>query len=390
MRIAFAAQYDPRDVRNWSGTPYFMAKGLERAGAVVEHIGPLPEARHALQLARKAAHRLAGRRHLSDREPAVLERWAADLQRRLRGTDADVVLTPSSPPVSYLETELPIVLWSDATFDSLVGFYPEFSNLSDASLENGRRQEEAALGRVALASYSSRWAADGAERAYGVEQTRVAVVPFGANLEPPAADEVLRRIDGRGRDVCRLVIVAADWERKGGDVAVETGRLLNDAGVRTELTIVGAGPPRGRSLPGWATHLGRLDKGSEGQAVGFGDVMGAAHFMLLPTRADCTPVVFAEASAWGTPSLGPDVGGVGEMIADGVNGRLLAGDAGAEDYAAAALAAFEDPQAYRELARSSRREHERRLNWTTAAGTMIRRLEALVGRAAGAERNPAA
>lgn len=113
-----------------------------------------------------------------------------------------------------------------------------------------------------------------------------------------------------------------------------------------------------------------------------GKLIGGAHFLLLPTRADCSPVVFAEASAWGTPSLAPDVGGVGELVVDGVNGRLLEQGAGPEKYASAILAGFEDPTAYRELALSSRREYERRLNWKTAGGEMVRLLEGVAAPAA--------
>jgi glycosyltransferase involved in cell wall biosynthesis len=374
MRIAFVAEYDPRDVSNWSGTPFFMVRGLEAAGAAVDIVAPLPEHRPLIQLGKKAFHRAAGRRHLSNREPKVLRHWAQQLERRLAGSQADVVVSSDSTPVTHLESDLPIVVWTDATFDALVGFYPEFSNLSASSIGNGRRQELAALDRVALAVYSSRWAAEGARKHYGVDDDRLAVVPFGANIEPPSAAEVSARVDSRSGDVCRLVFIASDWFRKGGDVAVDAVGLVNEAGVPAEITIIGARPHRLDALPRHANYVGAFDKRSGGGAE-MGELIGGAHFLLLPTRADCSPVVFAEASAWGTPSLAPDVGGVGAMVVDGVNGRLLEQTAGPEKYASAILAAFEDPTSYRELALSSRREYERRLNWRTAGGEMVRLLE---------------
>jgi glycosyltransferase involved in cell wall biosynthesis len=380
MRIAFAAAYDPRDVSNWSGTPFFMVKGLEAAGATVDIVAPLPEHRPLVQLGKKVAYRAAGKRHLSDREPGVLTRWARELERRLEGSRAEVVVSPGSTPITHLETDLPVVIWTDATFEALVGFYAEFSNLSASSEENGRRQERAALDRVALAVYSSRWAANGARDAYGVDEDRLAVVPYGANIEPPPAEEMAARLDARSRDVCRLVFIASDWARKGGDVALDAVGLVNEAGVPAEITLVGA-QPRTDALPPHANYVGSFDKRSRGSGE-MSDLIGAAHFLLLPTRADCTPVVFAEASAWGTPSLAPDVGGVAEMVVDGVNGRLLGPAAGPEEYASAILAAFEDPEAYRELALSSRREYERRLNWETAGAEMTRLLERVAAPAA--------
>jgi glycosyltransferase involved in cell wall biosynthesis len=381
MRIAFAAAYDPRDVTSWSGTPFFMVKGLEAAGAAVEIVAPLPEYRPLIELGKKAFHRAAGRRHLSNREPKMLRHWAHELERRLAGSQADVVVSSDSTPVTHLESDLPIVVWTDATFDALVGFYPEFSNLSASSIENGRRQELAALDRVALAVYSSRWAAEGAREYYGVDDDRLAVVPYGANIEPPSAAEVSACVDSRSSDVCRLVFIASDWFRKGGDVAVDAVGLVNEAGVPAELTIVGAPPHRPDALPPYANYVGIFDKRSRG-AGEMGELIGGAHFLLLPTRADCSPVVLAEASAWGTPSLAPDVGGVGELVVDGVNGWLLEPAAGPEKYASAILAGFEDPTAYRELALSSHREYERRLNWKTAGGEMVRLLEGVAAPAA--------
>jgi len=372
MRIAFAAAYDPRDVGNWSGSPSFMIRALEEVGATVDVVGPLPEHRPLLQMGRKVAHRAVGRRHLPDRDPRVLAQWAQELEQRLAGSAADAILSPSTTPVSHLRSERPIVVWTDATFGALVGFYPEFSNLSRSSVRNGRRQEEAALARVDLAVFSSQWAADGARDAYGVSEDRLEVVPFGANIEAPPAAEVTARIEARTQDRCRIVFIASDWFRKGGDVAVEAVGLLNEAGVPAEITLIGAQPPRGEKLPAYARYLGSVDKRSATGADRIGDLIGDAHFLLLPTRADCTPVVFAEASAWGTPSIAPDVGGVGEMVVDGANGRLLECPAGPEEYASAMSAAFRDPAGYRELALSSRREYDRRLNWTTAGKTVVR------------------
>jgi glycosyltransferase involved in cell wall biosynthesis len=374
MRIAFVAAYDPRDVTTWSGTPFFMVKGLEASGAAVDILAPLPDHRPWIQFGKKAFHRAAGKRHLSNREPRVLRHWAHELERRLAGSQADVVVSSDSTPLTHLESDLPIVVWTDATFDALVGFYPEFSNLSASSIQNGRRQELAALGRVALAVYSSRWAAEGAREHYGLDDDRLAVVPFGANIEPPSAAEVNACVGSRSRDVCRLIFIASDWFRKGGDVAVDAVGLVNEAGVPAEVTIVGAPPHRPDKLPPHANYFGTFDKRSRGGGE-LGRLIGDSHFLLLPTRADCSPVVFAEASAWGTPSLAPDVGGVGEMVVDGVNGRLLEREAGPERYASAILTAFEDPAAYRELALSSRGEYDRRLNWKTAGGEMVRLLE---------------
>lgn len=41
MQLGYATRYDARDVKKWSGTPYYMAKAFEEHGARVKYLGPL-------------------------------------------------------------------------------------------------------------------------------------------------------------------------------------------------------------------------------------------------------------------------------------------------------------------------------------------------------------
>ena len=45
-----------------------------------------------------------------------------------------------------------------------------------------------------------------------------------------------------------------------------------------------------------------------------------ADFFLLPTKADCTPVVFSEAASYGLPVITTNVGGCQSVIMDGYTG----------------------------------------------------------------------
>ena len=47
-----------------------------------------------------------------------------------------------------------------------------------------------------------------------------------------------------------------------------------------------------------------------------------SHFLVLPTQADCTPLVIAEANAFGVPCLVSVLGGLPTLVQDGQNGRL--------------------------------------------------------------------
>src|SRR5690349_16738080 len=116
MKIALVTTTDARDLRTRSGTPFFMAHALRRAGLQVELVGPLSQSWSLRRSTRAAAAKLAGRTYLRDREPRLLRALAAETARRLERIDYDVVLSPSTLPVALLNVQRPVVTWSDATF----------------------------------------------------------------------------------------------------------------------------------------------------------------------------------------------------------------------------------------------------------------------------------
>ena len=78
-------------------------------------------------------------------------------------------------------------------------------------------------------------------------------------------------------------------------------------------------------------------------------------------------MVFSECNAYGTPAVTRDVGGVSDVIHDGINGIVLPEDATPTDFADAIEANWLDQDRYVELRRTARREYEQRLNWRSWA-----------------------
>ena len=119
---------------------------------------------------------------MRDREPLTLKSYAKQVESRLVRIKPDMVFSPGTKPIAYLRTDKPIIFWADATFDGMIDFYPEFTNLCDETLRDGQRMEQAALSNCRLAIYSSEWAAKTAIDNYDVDSRKVKVVPYGANL----------------------------------------------------------------------------------------------------------------------------------------------------------------------------------------------------------------
>jgi glycosyltransferase involved in cell wall biosynthesis len=318
--------------------------------------------------------------YLRDREPDVTHGYARQAERRLAKLPVDVVFSPSTVPIAYLESDLPVAFWTDSTFAGMVDFYPEFTNLCGPSLRSGHALEAAALQRAAVAVYSSEWAAETARTVYGAPAQKVHVVPFGANLEAaPSASEVRQSIEQRSDRVCKLLFLGAAWYRKGGDVAVEIARELNLAGLPTELVVIGARPRLSGPVPGFVRYEGMISRSSPDRLARYNELLADAHFLVLPTRADCTPVVFSEANAFGVPCVTSSVGGITSIIRTDVNGAAFPADATPFSYCDYISALFNDRRRYQALALAAHHEYETRLNWTVSGRAVTELLRDAIG-----------
>jgi len=379
VKLAFVTIYDARNVRSWSGTPYYMARALVREGVALEYIGPLETRKNMRSRAHAKLRNRIGGAYLYDRDPSVLRHYARQVESRLASLEVDAVFAPGTLPIAHLNTHLPVVTWTDATFASMVDYYPEVSGLCWESVRAGNRMERAALARASVALYSSAWAADSAVNDHAADPAKVFVVPFGANLKvEPSTGEVAALIEKRPRNECRLLFIGVDWSRKGGDLALAVASRLVESGLPTTLTVIGCQVPDAPDSD-LVDCLGFIDKSTPNGEATIARLLGESHFLCLPSRAECFGMVFCEASAYGLPSISVRTGGIESAVRDGANGYLFDREGFVESAAGAiarCMANYDDM--YVPLASAAREEYCSRLNWTTSTKVLVEHLSRLV------------
>lgn len=367
-KIAFLTHYDARDVNRWSGTAYYMSKTLSEYGFEVEYLGPLAErGQFVIKVLTRLYSVFSKKQYLPDAEPVRLKSFAAQAKKKLKNSNADVVLAPNMWSVAYLNTDKPIVLWADCTFASMVNFYPYYSNLCKKSLHDGDRAERQCLQKVRFAIFASQWAADSAMLHYGVEPPRVKVVPYGANIEcNRTIADIQKIIDSRKYPPCKLLFIGKIWSRKGGDVAIAVAEELNKNGVPTELYLVGSLPRNPDRQPDFIKPIGFIDKTTESGKQKLNHLFEQSHFLIVPSRAEAFGIVFCEASSYGLPSLATNVGGIPTVIRDYFNGKTFPLSAPPSEYARFIKTMMENYDQYKNLSISSFNEYLTRLNWKVA------------------------
>jgi colanic acid/amylovoran biosynthesis glycosyltransferase len=148
----------------------------------------------------------------------------------------------------------------------------------------------------------------------------------------------------------RLVTVARLHPNKGHRFALRAMQRLRRRGVELHYTLVGAGDERG-ALEREVAELGLSGDvcfaGSRGEAE-VAEILVESDVYVLPSvaKGEAAPVSIMEAMASGLPVVSSQIGGVDELVRDGVDGLLV--PQGDPDALAEAIASLSLDKALRE------------------------------------------
>jgi glycosyltransferase involved in cell wall biosynthesis len=148
-------------------------------------------------------------------------------------------------------------------------------------------------------------------------------IPLDERLGDETADVDYRQLYGIAEDAFVIGWVGRMTAVKDTDAVLEIVRATRERGVPAVLCMVGDGPDRER-LEQVAHDLGIARSsffvGYQSDVAGYYKLFDA---FLLPSMNEGTPVSAIEALASGTPVVATRVGGVPDVVTDGVDGFLV-------------------------------------------------------------------
>lgn len=361
IKIAFLGNVSPEDRKVWSGTIFRMYDALLKQGFEIEWIktGAYSAAEEKIfeateKIHKKIFNRGFNKNHFFAKALAASRR----LSKLLKKSSADVVFAPTTvPELAFLRTDKPILYLNDATFHQLLNYYGGMSGFGALSKKTTVILERLALRRADALVFSSDWAANHARDFYGIPAAKIHTVKFGSNAGAPEQINLDKNYAGE----IIFLFLAVDWERKGGQIALDAVRILRKRGWLAKLQVVGCIPPvedadAMRVIP-------FLNKNNPEDAARIISFLSGSHFTFIPTRADCTPISFCEAASYGLPVISTDTGGVTAHVEKGRTGLLLPHDATPEQYADEIEKLLIHPEKIREMSQLARDKYEQELNW---------------------------
>lgn len=368
-RLVFLSSSDPRDRRRWSGTTNSLYLALQqRDDTILSISGGVFET--LARAARKLLRIFGVHCDLRFSKPFS---WVAGLwvSLRLGMLQADmVVAVAASSYLAFLRSRKPIIYISDTTFAAIERLYPEFQTYPTWLRRHGNALERRSLRRACHVIYPSEWARQSAIDDYDIDGGKIRVLPFGPNITSALVNQFYIPKDTQFRDTLRMLYVAAEWERKNGDLVLEIGRSLRRFGFPCQLFLVGRIPPQIKAEDG-VEIIGYLDKNNLSDLTRLCQLYAMSHFFIMPTTADAFGIVFSEAQAFGCPSITCEVGGTATAVLNDQTGIVLPLTATAEDFAARVKDLLQEPAAYALMSKNARLRYEQEANWDAWADTIL-------------------
>jgi len=237
------------------------------------------------------------------------------------GLQFDAVFFNHLIPAIFLNEfrkRIPSIIAMDAT-PTLLDLYGKWYDVSPASRVKSLEKLKFSLARAAYLDAKflmpcSEWVAESLRRDYGVPNERIHMTPEGINI----AKWIPPRQPKAARGPVRVLFIGSDFMRKGGDLVLNLAALEEFRACEFHFLSYNGFRPRSENViihsnirPN-TDDLKRLYEQSD--------------IFVLPSRGDLSPVAILEAMAMELPVISTNVGGIRELVAEGVTGYVIPPD----------------------------------------------------------------
>lgn len=364
MVIGYVCETDPfKDRYAWSGLIFKIRESIEKAGFQVVWIPFDVDSKFVSffeKLRWKLSKLFGGKLFLGGVHfLPVVYGYAKTVRKNDEFDKCDALFFPRGGQIGlFLRTNKPIISYSDATAYLMNNYY--WKNCHPLSVKMACLIEKKASQRASLNIRASQWAVNSLIQDCKYDPIKCAVLEFGACID----DSDIRPNGSYKGGILQVLFSGVEWNRKGGDVAVQTVRFLIERGYDAILNIVGI-----KELPDYCQHYGFiknhgfLNKNDPDAYRRYVKLYKNSHIMLLPTHAECAGIVFSEAAGFGIPAYTYATGGTENYVVNGINGYALSPDVGAEGFAERISKDIESDDISR-LHQGALRLYSERLSWS--------------------------
>jgi len=318
IKIAYITSEDPKNLNSWSGTSNNILQCLKKTNFEIITLGPIKSNLLKILKILEFFYKFIGIKYDPDRNLLLSKIYAKRIKKLLEKKNIDYIFVHQCSLISYLETDLPIFVWTDLTFDLFYKtYFNKYKKFSSNSIIAGNKLEKMALIKAKKIFYSTEYAKINAVKKYKINPKKVEILPFGCDM-PSISKKVfynnLKKRVNTLESKLKLLTIGTDWYRKNMDKAIKVNNDLNSNYIPSELTIVGVKPKSSYLLPKNIKIVGFLNKKNNKELQKLEKLYQNSHFLIHLSNAEAFGLVLNEASAHGLPIIANNIDGMKHVI----------------------------------------------------------------------------
>ena len=265
--------------------------------------------------------------------------------------------------VSFLKTDIPIIVWTDILYSDYYKHYFKKQKISKSSLNDIKILEYKSIKQSKIIFFSSKWSLNNAKRKYKKFKKKFKLLEFGPSLKERISEKEIKKIVlNRKTNIIKLVSLSVDWKRKGVDNQVKLVNYINRKGFKSELTVIGFKPKYSYNNS-YIKFLGFINKNNKLGEKKISSKLLKSHFHLLFSKAEAYGLALIEANSRAVPNISLNVGGISHIVKNGKNGKLFKKNEKIEKIGNYIISLFNNKLKYRKLAISSYFAYKKKFNY---------------------------
>jgi len=314
IKIAYIAKVEVDNIEYWSGIPFNIYHFLKKNNFEVTLIDKFPKYPLKFLKLYEVFLRFFSIKYDPHRSIFLSKYYSKLINKQISNTNYDYIFTYDSTLISFLDTKIPIILWTDLTFDLYEKtYFKKYNKIHKTTLINGNYLEKLALKKCKKIIYSSRYALMNAKKRYKIKKHKLYSLPFVADLHFQNKIKT-KKLISRSKTI-NFLSIGVDWHRKGMDKTIEFIKNLQKINKDriVNLDIIGCQNVIKEKNNNIEIH-GYLSKKKPNDVKKLNKFYRNAHFFILLSREEAFGLVFLEAASYGLPIITNKVGGISSIV----------------------------------------------------------------------------
>ena len=311
--LAYITKEDSRNRKEWSGSSYNIYNCLVKSGHNVKRYGPFNTFFEKILKLVELFYKFFKIKFDPDRNIFLSKYIAKKIEKEIKGKNLDFIIVHDCPIISFVKTDIPIVIWTDLTFDLYQKtYFSNFKYFHKQSLKSGHYLEKLSLSRAKIVIYTTEYAKMNAEKKYQIDKDKIKILAFGSDMKPITKGQFLSIIkkNKKIKKTYKFISVGVEWKRKNMSKSIQVIEELNKKGFDSTLKIIGAKPPDNFIKPEYVQIVPFLNKTNNAEFNKLKKIYLSSDFFILLSEAEAFGLVIQEANSYALPLVLNNIGGM--------------------------------------------------------------------------------